>query len=32
MNDFDGWAKQGGCKRTALMPFTGPASASIAYK
>lgn len=32
MNDFDGWAKQAGFKRTELMPLTGPTSAAIAYK
>ncbi len=32
MNDFEGWAKKAGFKRTELIPLTGPASAAIAYK
>ncbi len=29
---FDGWAKEAGFQKTALLPLTGPTSAAIAYK
>jgi hypothetical protein len=32
MNDFDGWAKQAGFKRTDIISLAGPTSAAIAYK
>jgi len=32
MNDFDGWAKQAGFKRTELISLAGPTSAAVAYK
>ena len=31
-DDFNGWAKQAGFKKTELMPLAGPTSAAIAYK
>lgn len=32
MNDFDGWAREAGFKRTELITLAGPTSAAIAYK
>ena len=32
LNDFDGWAKQTGFKRTEILSLAGPTSAAIAYK
>ncbi len=32
LNDFDGWAKQTGFKRTEIISLAGPTSAAIAYK
>ena len=32
LNDFDGWAKQTGFKKTEIIPLAGPTSAAIAYK
>ena len=32
LNDFDGWVKQVGFKRTEIIPLEGPTSAAIAFK
>lgn len=32
MNDFDGWTRQAGFKRTEIVPLAGPTSAAVAYK
>jgi hypothetical protein len=32
LQDFDGWAREAGFKRTELIPLAGPTSAAIAYK